>query len=97
MGFLVKFKAYLYAGGAAILAALAFFFRTKMLKDQRDRYKEETEVLKARVRFNKQEKKIKKENKQNLSVSLEETERKIKEKRYEDIKNLVDPNNPDNW
>lgn len=94
---IVKFKFYLYTIGAALVAALAFVLRTKSLKAQRDNARQEAEILKAKVHFNKTEKKIKEKEKKNLSLSLEKGKENIKEGKDEELKNLLDPNNPDNW
>ena len=97
MGLLLKSKAYLYAAGAALMAALAFFLRLKYLENSRDRARHEADIAKAQVHFHRVEKAIKKEVQKDLNKDIEDVVKKLKEERYEEIKNLLDPNNPDNW
>lgn len=95
MALLLKLKSYAWAIGAAILSILAVFGRMKMLENQRDKARVERDVAKAKVHVYNVEKKIKKKNKEELSSSLKEVERKIKEGKVEDLDNLINPN--DNW
>lgn len=95
MVFLLKLKAYAWAIGAALLGALAFIGRMKMLKHQRDEARTRANVAEARVHIHKVEKRIKKKEKESLQTSLKEVEEKIKEDRIEDLDNLINPN--DDW
>lgn len=95
MGLLLKLKAYAWAIGAALLAALAFIGRLKTLEHQRDKARQRANVAEAKVHINKVEKEIKKKEEKKLSSSLEEVERKIKEGKVEELDNLINPN--DNW
>lgn len=92
MGLLLKLKGYAWAIGAAILSILAIFGRMKMLENQRDKARVERDVAKAKVHVYRVEKKIKKKNKEELSSSLKEVERKIKEGKIEELDNLINPN-----
>jgi len=92
MALLLKLKSYAWAIGAAILSILAVFGRMKMLENQRDKARVERDVAKAKVHVYHVEKKIKKKNKEELSSSLKEVERKIKEGKVEDLDNLINPN-----
>lgn len=92
MGLLLKLKGYAWAIGAFILSILAIFGRMKMLENQRDKARVERDVAKAKVHVYRVEKKIKKKNKEELSSSLKEVERKIKEGKIEELDNLINPN-----
>ena len=92
MGLLLKLKGYAWAIGAAILSILAIFGRMKMLENQRDKARVERDVAKAKVHVYRVEKKIKKKNKEELSSSLKEVERKINEGKIEELDNLINPN-----
>ena len=97
MVLLLKLKQWAWQIGAVLLAIAAVFLRVKTLKYQRDKARVKAAVAEARVHIGKAEKRIAKKEKENLSSSLEEVERKVKEKKFEDLKNLTDPNNPSNW
>lgn len=92
MAFLLKLKAYAWLVGAAILSALAVFGRLRMLEAQRDKARIRANTAEARVHINKVEKEIKKKEELSLQTSLKEVEEKIKEKKFEGLDNLSNPN-----
>jgi len=94
MAFLLKIKSWLYAAGAALLAVLGFMLRIKYLEKKRDEAVADSRIWKARAIVKETERKIEKKRKKELSSSLEEEERLIKEKKYEDL-DIVNPN--DDW
>lgn len=93
MGLLLKLKAWAWQLGAALLAIGAVVLRLSVLKHQRDVARDKANRAEAQVHINKIQKIIKKKKKEELSSSLEEVERKVKEKNFEGLDNLSDPNN----
>lgn len=92
MFLLLKLKQWAWQIGAVLLAILAVVGRMSMLKYQRDRAKIKAAVAEARVEVHKAEKRIGKKRKEELSTSLEEVERRLKEKKFEGLDNLSNPN-----
>jgi C4-dicarboxylate-specific signal transduction histidine kinase len=91
---LLGLRAKLAALGAALLAVLFFFLRMQSLKNQRDRAREERDVLKARSHVARVQKKIKREEEKRL-VSRKADLVKELEKEGDDFKgvdNLTDSN-----
>jgi hypothetical protein len=91
---LLGLRAKLAALGAALLAVLFFFLRMQSLKNQRDRAREERDVLKARSHVSRVQKKIKREEKAKLSSRRAEIIKEL-DKSVEDFKgldNLTDSN-----
>lgn len=92
MVYLLKLKAHAWAIGAAILSALAVYGRLKVLEEQRDKARIRANTAEARVHINKVEKEIKKKEDISLQTSLKEVEEKVKEKKFEGLDNLSNPN-----
>lgn len=94
MAFLLRLKAWGWQLGAVVLAILAVVGRMQTLKYQRNRARIKAAIAEARVEIHKTEKRIKKKRKEDLSSSLKEEEKILKEKRFEDS-DLVNPNDWD--
>lgn len=71
-----QIKAWLWAIGAAVLAALGLFSVT--MKKQRDKARDEKEILEATVHAERTRKKIEKEKKEELSRKESEIKERIK-------------------
>ena len=90
----VGLQAKLMALGAAVLAFLALMTRLKIVKNQRDKAKEQTEVLKARQHVIKTQRLIKRKEQERL-VSRRADLKKELDKEGEDfegVDNFNDPN-----
>ncbi len=90
----VGLQAKLMALGAAVLAFLALMTRLKIVKNQRDKAKEQTEVLKARQHVIKTQRIIKRKEQERL-VSRRADLKKELDKEGEDfegVDNFNDPN-----
>lgn len=90
----VGLQAKLYAFGAALLAALAFFVRFQAVKNQRDKARMERDVLKVRHHVVKQQRKIKRKEERVLVSRKADIVKDLSKKKeeFEGTDNLTDAN-----
>lgn len=89
-------KSKAYAIGAALLAIIAFFARFQMVKNQRDKAKEQADIVKTQLHVEKVKKEIERKEKKKLSSQEESIKEEVK-KKDEDFTGLDNLNNPNDW
>ena len=90
----VGLQAKLMALGAAVLAFLALMTRLKIVKNQRDKAKEQTEVLKARQHVIKTQRLIKRKEQVKLVSRRADLKKELEKNKedFEGVDNFNDPN-----
>jgi len=74
------------------MAAIAFFVRFQAVKNQRDRAREQRDVLKVRHTVIKEQRKIKRKEEKRLVEDKASIEKELNKEEFEGIDNLTDSN-----